>query len=216
MADPERAENFFKKPDRFDRFTNSARRVLSLAQVEAHRFNHNYIGTEHLLLGLTRLDENDPALNVLKKFNVETNQVRSTIEFIIGRVDRPVHGEVGLTPRAKKVIELAAAGAREFKHHYLGTEHLLLGLVDEKEGIAAGVLETLGVTPERVRIEIRHVLSETTQPELLLDAKARTALFAWWENFFNNPEIPESLKIEELAHLQERLKEAKERSNKQE
>ena len=146
--------------DRFDKFTERARRVLSLAQEEAQRFNHNYIGTEHLLLGLVR--ENDGvAAQVLRNLGVELNKVRSAVEFIIGRGDRIVLGDIGLTPRAKKVIELAVDEARRLNHHYIGTEHLLLGLVREGEGIAAGVLESLGVNLEKVRTETIKVLSQS-------------------------------------------------------
>lgn len=143
--------------DRFDKFTERARKVLSLAQEEAQRFQHNYIGTEHLLLGLVR-EEEGVAAKVLLKLGVELNRVREAVEFIIGRGDRIVLGEIGLTPRAKKVIELAIDEARSMKHHYIGTEHLLLGLVREGEGIAAGVLESLGVRLERVRRETLAVL----------------------------------------------------------
>jgi len=133
--------------DRFDKFTERARRVLTLAQEEAQRFNHNYIGTEHLLLGLVR-EGDGVAAKVLSNLGVELNKVRSAVEFIIGRGDRQSTGEIGLTPRAKKVIELAVDEARRLSHSYIGTEHLLLGLVREGEGIAAGVLESLGVNPD--------------------------------------------------------------------
>jgi ATP-dependent Clp protease ATP-binding subunit ClpC len=146
--------------DRFDKFTERARRVLTLAQEEAHRFNHNYIGTEHILLGLVR-EGDGVAAKVLSNLGVELNKVRSAVEFIIGRGDRTVLGEIGLTPRAKKVIELAVDEARRLGHHYIGTEHLLLGLVREGEGIAAGVLESLGVNLERVRAETTRILSQT-------------------------------------------------------
>ena len=146
--------------DRFDKFTERARRVLTLAQEEAQRFNHNYIGTEHLLLGLVRENEG-VAAKVLGNLGVELSKVRSAVEFIIGRGDRAVLGEIGLTPRAKKVIELAVDEARRLNHHYIGTEHLLLGLVREGEGIAAGVLESLGVNLERVRAETTRILSQS-------------------------------------------------------
>src|SRR5215470_12066896 len=116
--------------DRFDRFTERARKVLSLAQEEAQRFQHNYIGTEHLLLGLA--SEGDGVAGVvLRGLGADVNKMRSALEFIIGRGDRIVLGEIGLTPRAKKVIELAIDEARRLNHHYIGTEHLLLGLVRE-------------------------------------------------------------------------------------
>ena len=149
--------------DRFDKFTERARRVLTLAQEEAHRFNHNYIGTEHILLGLVR-EGDGVAAKVLANLGVELNKVRSAVEFIIGRGDRTVTGEIGLTPRAKKVIELAVDEARRLNHSYIGTEHLLLGLVREGEGIAAGVLESLGVNLERVRAETTRILSQS-QPQ---------------------------------------------------
>ncbi len=147
--------------DRFDKFTERARKVLTLAQEEAQRFNHNYIGTEHLLLGLVREGEG-VAAKVLANMGVELNKVRSAVEFIIGRGDRMVMGEIGLTPRAKKVIELAVDEARRLNHQYIGTEHLLLGLVREGEGIAAGVLESLGVSLDRVRAQVIHVLSQSS------------------------------------------------------
>ncbi len=146
--------------DRFDKFTERARRVLTLAQEEAHRFNHNYIGTEHILLGLVR-EGDGVAAKVLANLGVELNKVRSAVEFIIGRGDRTVLGEIGLTPRAKKVIELAVDEARRLNHSYIGTEHLLLGLVRDGEGIAAGVLESLGVNVERVRAETTRILSQS-------------------------------------------------------
>ena len=149
--------------DRFDKFTERARRVLTLAQEEAQRFNHNYIGTEHLLLGLVR-EGDGVAAKVLSNLGVELNKVRSSVEYIIGRGDRSTSGEIGLTPRAKRVIELAVEEARRLNHSYIGTEHLLLGLVREGEGIAAGVLESLGVNIERVREETTRILAQT-QPQ---------------------------------------------------
>src|SRR2546430_16410838 len=146
--------------DRFDKFTERARKVLQLAQEEAQRFNHNYIGTEHILLGLVR-EGDGVAARVLNNLGVELHKVRSAVEFIIGRGDRAVMGEIGLTPRAKKVIELAVDEARRLNHHYIGTEHLLLGLVREGEGIAAGLLESLGVNLERVRAETTRILSQS-------------------------------------------------------
>ncbi len=148
--------------DRFDRFTERARKVLSLAQEEAQHFQHNYIGTEHLLLGLVREGEG-VAARVLESLGAELDKVRQAIEFIIGRGDRIVLGEIGLTPRAKKVIELAVDEARRLNHHYIGTEHLLLGLVREGEGIAAGVLESFGIHLEQVRKSTLAVLSQSSK-----------------------------------------------------
>ena len=145
--------------NRYDRFTERARKVLSLAQEEAQRLQHNYIGTEHLLLGLVREGEG-VAAKVLSNLGVELNKVRSTIEFIVGRGDRIVLGQIGLTPRAKRVIELAVDEAHRLNHHYIGTEHLLLGLVREGDGIAVGALESLGVNLEEVRMETIRVLNQ--------------------------------------------------------
>ena len=152
--------------DRFDQFTERTWKVLSLAQEEAQHFQHNYIGTEHLLLALVREGEG-VAAKVLVNLGVELNKVRSTVEFIISRGDRIVLGEIGLTPRAKKVIELATDEAHRLNHHYIGTEHLLLGLVREGEGIAAGVLESLGVNLEKVHTQIIQMLSQSNAPQAL-------------------------------------------------
>jgi excisionase family DNA binding protein len=146
-----------------NRFNEQARKVLSLAQEEAQRFQHNYIGTEHLLLGLVREGEG-VAAKVLANLGVGLNKVRSAVESIIGRGDYVVLGEIGLTPRAKKVIELAVDEARRLNHHYIGTEHILLGLIREGEGIAAGVLESLGVNLVRARTETIHVLQQANMP----------------------------------------------------
>ena len=176
--------------DRFDKFTARARRVLTLAQEEAQRFNHNYIGTEHLLLGLVR-EGDGVAAKVLANLGVELQNVRSAVEFIIGRGDRAVLGEIGLTPRAKKVIELAVDEARRLNHHYIGTEHLLLGLVREGEGIAAGVLESLGINLERVRAETTKILS-LTGPEDRPDEDTR-----WSDSLASSrPDVRSKLAVE--------------------
>ena len=146
---------------RFDKFSERARRVLSLAQEEAQRFNHNYIGTEHILLGLVRETEG-VAARVLSSLEVDLSKVRSAVEFIIGRGEKPAQGEIGLTPRAKKVVELAVDEARRMNHTYIGTEHLLIGLLREGEGVAAGVLESLGVTLDKVRAETHRILSHSS------------------------------------------------------
>jgi ATP-dependent Clp protease ATP-binding subunit ClpC len=149
---------------RFEKFSERARRVLSLSQEEALRFNHNYIGTEHILLGLVRETEG-VAARVLSNLGIELTKVRSAVEFIIGRGEKPVSGEnIGLTPRAKRVIELAVDEARRMSHHYIGTEHLLIGLMREGEGVAAGVLESLGVTLDKVRAETQRLLSQSLTP----------------------------------------------------
>ena len=146
---------------RFEKFSERARRVLSLAQEEAQRFNHNYIGTEHILLGLVRETEG-VAARVLSGLSVDLGKVRSAVEFIIGRGEKPTEGEIGLTPRAKKVVELAVDEARRMNHTYIGTEHLLIGLLREGEGVAAGVLESLGISLEKVRTETHRILSNSS------------------------------------------------------
>jgi excisionase family DNA binding protein len=149
---------------RCDLFTDRVHHILTLAQEEAQRFQHNYIGTEHLLLGLVREGEG-VAAQVLSNLGIEVDQVRHAVEAIIGRGGRIVLGEVALTPRAKKVIELAVDEARRLNHHYIGTEHLLLGLIREGEGIAAGVLENLGLQLEQVRTETMRVLRQHQQEQ---------------------------------------------------
>jgi len=144
---------------RFEKFSERARRVLTLAQEEAQNFNHSYIGTEHILLGLLREDEGVGA-KVLANLGVSLSKARSAVEFIIGRGEKPITGEIGLTPRAKRVIELAIDEARHLGHNYIGTEHLLLGLLREGGGVAADVLDSFGITLEQTRSETLRVLGE--------------------------------------------------------
>lgn len=141
---------------RFEKFSERARRVLTLAQEEAQRFNHNNIGPEHILLGIVG-EPDGVAAKVLVNMGISLNKVRSAVEFIIGHGEATSRGEVGLSPGAKRVIELAIDEARYIGHNYIGTEHLLLGLLREGEGIAARVLDSLGVTLEKVRTEITKV-----------------------------------------------------------
>src|SRR5215212_337308 len=147
-----------RRMSQFDKFTERARKVLTLAQEEAQRFNHNYIGTEHLLLGLVR-EGDGVAARVLSNMGVQLPKVRSAVEFIIGRGEGAVVGEIGLTPRAKKVIELAVDEARRLEHHAISTADLLLGLVREGEGIAAGILESLGVNLDNARAQVLQVVN---------------------------------------------------------
>ena len=142
----------------FHGFTARARQALRFAEAEPRGFNHNYIGTEHLLLGLLR-EEAGTAANVLKSLGVTLDAARGDVEFIIGRGNRPVTGDIALTPRAVKVLDLAVEESRRLNHDYLGTEHLLLGLVREGEGIGAGILEDLGAGLERVRAETLAALA---------------------------------------------------------
>ncbi len=149
--------------DKLDRFTKRARRVLTLAQEEALRLNHNYIGTEHLLLGLVR-EENGVAVKVLRELGIEPGQVIRAVERTVGRGERPPFGKPTLAPRTKRVIELAVDEARLMGHHYIGTEHLLLGLVREGEGVAVNVLRGLGVNLDRLRTQTaRNILQSQSQ-----------------------------------------------------
>ncbi|CCF84664.1 Clp protease N-terminal domain-containing protein [Nitrolancea hollandica] len=151
-------------PEEFQKFTDRALRVLTLAREEAQRFNHNYIGTEHLLLGLVR-EEGGVAARVLRNMGVDLVKARTAVEFIIGRGDSMIVDEMRLTPRAKRVIELADREAQKLHHHFIGTEHLLLGILTEGQGIAAGVLASLGVPLAEVRQQILSVIGQTYVPE---------------------------------------------------
>jgi ATP-dependent Clp protease ATP-binding subunit ClpC len=145
--------------DNFDRFTKRARRVLTNAQEEARRLNHRYIGTEHILLGLVS-EEGGVAMRVLQELGIKPDQVRSAVERAVGKGARPTLTQPTLTPRTKRVIEISVDEARKMGHHYIGTEHLLLGLVQEGEGVAVDVLRRLGASPERIREEVNRLLQE--------------------------------------------------------
>ena len=160
---------------RFEKFSERARRVLTLAQEEAQHLGHSHIGTEHILLGLVGEDEG-VAAKVLISSGVSLSKVRSAVEFIIGHGEKPSSGEIGLTSGAKKVIELAIDEARHLGHNYIGTEHLLLGLLHEGEGVAAGVLNSLGVTLERARAETTRVLSQSAPRSRLTRTTSRTPI----------------------------------------
>ena len=143
----------------FERFTERARRVIILAQDEAKRLNHSAVGTEHILLGIVREGEG-VASKVLESLHISPERIRAEIESAIGRGDRTPYEEVTFTPRAKKVLELALDEARRLGHNYIGTEHLLLGLIREGEGVAARVLEAMGADLERVRAQVVYLLGE--------------------------------------------------------
>lgn len=162
--------------DKLERFTKRARRVLTLAQEEALRLNHNYIGTEHLLLGLVR-EENGVAVKVLRELGVEPGQVIRAVERTVGRGERAPFGKPTLAPRTKRVIELAVDEARLMGHHYIGTEHLLLGLVREGEGIAVNVLRGLGINLDRVRTQTaRNLLQNQAQSKEKQKKESKTPL----------------------------------------
>lgn len=145
--------------DRFDKFTQRARNVMTLAHEEAIRHKHNFISTEHILLGL--LNERDSiAARVLTNFGVDLSTLRSKVEDAMGRGDRRVNADqIKLTERARVVIELAVDEARVLHHTYIGTEHLLLGLVREGEGIAAATLSSFGISLQPTRNEVTDLMS---------------------------------------------------------
>ena len=148
----------------FERFTERSRNVVVLAQEEAILLRHNYIGTEHLLLGLLR-EEDGVAFRVLESLEVTAEEVRAQIARIVGRGDEDVSGQVPFTPRTKKVLELALREALSLGHDYIGTEHLLLGLVRENEGVAARILRDFDADAERIRAEIlRTIAAPPTLP----------------------------------------------------
>jgi ATP-dependent Clp protease ATP-binding subunit ClpC len=146
--------------NKLDRFTQRARRVLAYAQEEAERLNHSYIGTEHLLLGLLR-EESGIAGKVLRDLNVQPERVTELVERITGPGRRTPFSKIDLTPRTKRVIELAVDEARRLGQHYIGTEHLLLGLIRQGDGVAIDILRQLGVSTEQVRREVLRALQET-------------------------------------------------------
>lgn len=146
----------------FERFTEKAIKVIMLAQEEARRLGHNFVGTEQILLGLIG-EGTGVAAKVLKSMGVNLKDARIEVEKIIGRGSGFVAVEIPFTPRAKRVLELSLEEARQLGHNYIGTEHLLLGLIREGEGVAARVLENLGVDLTKVRTQVIRMLGETTE-----------------------------------------------------
>ena len=142
----------------FERFTDRARRVVILAQEEARLLNHNYIGTEHILLGLIHEHEG-VAAKALESLDISLESVRGQVEEIIGQGAKPPDGHIPFTPRAKRVLELSLREALQLGHNYIGTEHVLLGLIREGEGVAAQVLVKLGADLARVREQVVHLLA---------------------------------------------------------
>ncbi|MGQ9904398.1 MAG: ATP-dependent Clp protease ATP-binding subunit [Anaerolineae bacterium] len=149
--------------DKLQRFTQRARRVLILAQEEAERLSHNYIGTEHLLLGLVK-EENGVAGRVLRELGARPDRVAEMVERMTGAGRRAPAGKLDLTPRTKQVVEFAVDEARKLGHSYIGTEHLLLGLIRQGDGVAIDVLRQLGLTPDRIRRETLRAVQQE-QPE---------------------------------------------------
>ncbi len=149
----------------FERFTDRARKVMALANQEAQRFNHEYIGTEHILLGLVK-EGSGVGANVLKNLDVDLRKVRLEVEKLVKSGPETVTmGKLPQTPRAKKVIEYAIEEARNLNHNYVGTEHLLLGLLREQDGVAAQVLMNLNLRLEDVREEVLNLLGASEETE---------------------------------------------------
>ena len=141
----------------FERFTDRARRTVVLAQEEARLLQHNYIGTEHILLGLIREGEG-VAAKALESLGIGLEAVRQQVEEIIGRGQQAPSGHIPFTPRAKKVLELSLREALQLSHDYIGTEHILLGLIREGDGVAAQVLVMLGCDLNRTRRQVIQML----------------------------------------------------------
>src|SRR5262245_43490210 len=181
----------------YERFTDRSRKVMQLANQEAQRFNHEYIGTEHILLGLVS-EGSGVAANVLKNLNVEHRKVRREIEKIIQHGpggERVVKGRLPHTPRAQKVIEYAIDEARHLNHNYIGTEHLLLGMLREEEAVAAQVLMNLGLKFERVREEILNLLGRNLPDRRKVVDRPPVA-----------PSAPEALTDDQLRVVRERIR----------
>src|ERR687892_324500 len=179
----------------FERFTERARKVVVLAQEEARHFNHNYIGTEHLLLGLLREDEG-VAARALSSLNVTLDEVREQVESIVGYGEEGTGAQAPFTPRSKKVLELALREALQLGHNYIGTEHILLGLVRESEGVAARVLSNLDVDPDKVRREVEAKRPKTRQ----LDQYGRN-LTAYADEGKLDPVIGRAKEIERIMQI---------------
>ncbi len=150
----------------FERFTEPARQVVVQAQEEAQQLRHNYIGTEHLLLGVLHAD--DGAGRALRSLGITVDEARADLARIVGEGEAPIAGQIPFTPRAKKVLELSLREANSLGHDYIGPEHLLLGLVREGEGIASRILRDHGADAGRVRDAVADALSV---PRAALDAE---------------------------------------------
>jgi ATP-dependent Clp protease ATP-binding subunit ClpC len=146
-------------PGKMDRFTKRAQQALLFAQEEAHSLNHSYIGTEHLLLGLMR-EEKGIAGQVLRELGLNVRQLKLVVERSVGQGRQSAGGQLTLSPRTKRVIELAVDEARRLGHDYIGTEHLLMGLIREQGGVAVEILRSLGVSPEQVRRRTQKAITE--------------------------------------------------------
>ena len=170
----------------FERFTERSRRVLVLAQEEARLLGHNFIGTEHILLGLIR-EGDGVAAKALETLGISLNEARRQVLNTVGSSGRTSFGSAPFTPRAKKVLELSLREALQLGHNYIGTAHLLLGLVREGDGVAAGVLDTLGADLSRVRQQVIALLGEGVSPEAAgtgrVDAEGTARSAAGWTSY---------------------------------
>ncbi|MCB0035001.1 MAG: NDP-hexose 4-ketoreductase, partial [Anaerolineales bacterium] len=144
----------------WERFTQRARRVLSLAQEEAEKLNHNYIGSEHVLIGLLR-EEGGVAGRVLRDLGLEVGRVQAMVERLIGTGTRTPFTKIELAPTTKRVLELAVEEARRMGQHYISTEHLLLGLARQNDGAVADILKKFGISTEQIRRQTRRMLKES-------------------------------------------------------
>jgi ATP-dependent Clp protease ATP-binding subunit ClpC len=172
----------------FERFTERARQVVVFAQEEARDLKHNYIGTEHILLGLLRDRETGLVASVFRQFGITLEQAREEVAKIIGEGEEATAGQMPFTPRAKKVLELSLREALSLGHNYISTEHVLLGLVREGQGVASRILADFGATPDLVRSEVIGRLRAPTEmtaapqkrPDRSRGGWQREAVLAGW------------------------------------
>jgi len=164
----------------FERFTDRARQVVVLAQDEARGLKHNYLGTEHILLGLLR-EEEGLAAQVLESLDITIEEVRPQVVRIVGEGDELTSGQMPLAPRAKKVLELALREALSLGHNYVSTEHILLGLVRENEGVAARILLDFDADAEKIRSEIIRRLSSPGLRTIRFASRRSSAVRRWFQ-----------------------------------
>jgi ATP-dependent Clp protease ATP-binding subunit ClpA len=200
----------------FERFTDRARRVVVLSQEEARKLNHNYIGTEHLLLGLVHEGEG-VAAKALESLGVDLTSVRDRVKEIIGQGGSPASGHIPFTPRAKKVMELSLREALQLGHNYIGTEHILLALIREGEGVGAQVLQDSGAELNRVRQQVLQLLSgyaghksPTKEDSLLFPAFSGTGCpkcpSATVKSAYQPPKVTLSKALKKVLSLGEHLR----------